>query len=112
MAEPQSMTCARSQKLQRALGSGCAGAETLVPIKPNRTGQLEWASCFYLDRPMTNSRGVFIGRKLADATEAATLGDGTTTTRTAVIAARKRLITTRRPQARWQADVRETGPLR
>ena len=57
MAEPQSRTCARSQKLQRALGSGCAGAETLVPIKPNRTGQLEWASCFYLDRPMTNPQG-------------------------------------------------------
>ena len=74
MAEPQSRTCARSQKLRRALGSGCADVETIVPIKPNRTGQLEWASCFYLDRPMTNPQGVFKGRKLADAAEAATPG--------------------------------------
>ena len=59
MAEPQSMTCARSQKLRRALGSGCADVETIVPIKPNRTGQLEWVSCFYLDRPMTNPQGPF-----------------------------------------------------
>ena len=59
MAEPQSRTCARSQKLQPAHRSGCAAVETFVPIKPNRNGQLEQGSCFYLDRPMTNPQGAF-----------------------------------------------------
>ena len=110
MAEPQSRTCARSQKLRRALGYGCADVETIVPIKPNRMGQLEWVSCFYLDRPMTNPQGPFESRRLAHVAETATPAERTAMTRTALIAARKRLIATRRPKARWLADVRGTRP--
>ena len=61
MAEPQSRTCASSQELLRALGLGAQTLKRFVPIKPNRTGQLEWACCFYLDRPMTNPQGAFNG---------------------------------------------------
>ncbi len=91
MAEPQSRTCARSQKLRRALGSGCADVETLVPIKPNRKGQLEWPSCFYLDRPMTNPQGCVVraevGRRGRGCHPCRTERPST---RTAVTAARKR----------------------
>ena len=75
-------------------------------------GQLEWASSASLDRPMTNPQGADNGPMLADVAEPATPAGGTALARTALTAARTRLITTRCPQARWLADVRETGPLR
>ena len=90
-------------------GSGCADAETLVRLNPNPTRQLKWASCFLLDRPMTNSRVLLEGRNLAGATRGCR-PSADRPSGTAVIAARKRLITTRRPQARSPADVHENRP--
>ena len=112
MAEPQSMTCASPQKLQRALGLGAQTLKRFVPIKPNRMGQLECPCCFYLDRPMTNPQGACKRRRLADTAVSASPAERTTVTRTSVTPAAKRFIAPRRPQARRLSDVRGTGPIR
>lgn len=72
MAESQSRTCARSQKLQPEHGTRCAAIETFEPKRPNKTGQLEQDSCFRLDRPMTNPQGPRPDPRLTDGTAPAT----------------------------------------
>lgn len=68
MAESQSRTCARSQKLRPTDGTRCVAIETFESKRPNKNSQLEQASCFRLDRPMTNPQGAHAGARLTGAT--------------------------------------------